>query len=944
MTVSAKTTRFRFWLWLIRFVGLIVPRRLRADWRQEWEAELRTRETLLADWDKLNWRNKLDLLWRSTSAFWDALWLQPKRWEDEMIQDLRFGIKMLCKNPGFSVVVLLTLAFGIAVNTALFTVFNALVLKPLPIKDADSFVIVLGVAQPGQRARRFSFPDYQDYAARNQSFSGLTLMSEVSATLGIEHSQSGEGASEEARDEQAQREEFGQVPCQLVAANYFSVLGAEMALGRGFLPEEESTPNTHPVAVLSHYFWEHSLNRDPQVIGRTIRLAGQPFTIVGVTNQEFVGTEFIRPVCWVPLMMREAFSPTQAGANWTTDRTLTRFNMFGRLKPGVAVAQAQAELSRLTAQLAQEHPHNTLGRPADESRNAAVQLTRAPSFTANDNNGDEGQIFLMLPLSVALVLLIACANVANLMLARAAKRQKEIATRLALGATRWRIVRQLLTESVLIALAGGALGLLLAWWSLSVLYPLLLASLPLPATFRASLALNLSPDYRVFGFALLMALLAGVTAGLAPAWQASRPNLASAIKGEGSVFGEHLSQSRLRNALIITQLAVSLVLLVSAGLLVRNLQKLQTVDTGYETARLFTIEADFGLPGAAQTEAFRQQLEMRLRALPDVQSVSRTSHALLEGGATRTFVTLPGHSDAQNMPRAQIARVSSSHLPTLGVPLLHGRNFTEQEATTGARVAVISAATVRKYWPQFNDLSQALGQHLSIRINFDEAPNPATFPVYQIIGVTRDLRTGVVFSPDGPFIHLPFQPGNLQEGQRGGEYLLVRTRAEASRVMATVYAETAALNPNATLAMRATAENVALQNMPFRLAANLALTLGLIALALAAIGLYGVMSFVVTQRTREIGVRVALGAQPRGILALFIKQGLRLIAIGIFIGLLGGAAIARLLAFMLVDLSPFDPLTFSGVSLCLIVVALLATWLPARRAARVDPMIALRHD
>jgi macrolide transport system ATP-binding/permease protein len=927
MAQSTPTTRFRLWLWLIRAIGVIVPRRLRADWRQEWEAELRHREALLAEWDRLDWRNKLDLLWRSTSAFWDALWLQPKRWEDEMIQDLRFGIKMLCKNPGFSVVVLLTLAFGIGVNTALFTVFNALALKPLPLKDADSFVIVLGVAQPGQRARRFSFPDYQDYAARNQSFSGLTLMSEVSATLGIEHSQS--------RDGQAQREEFGVVNCQLVAANYFSVLGAEMVLGRGFLPEEESTPNTHPVAVLSHYFWERSLNRDPQVIGRTIRLAGQLFTIVGVTNQEFIGTEFIRPVCWLPLMMREAFSPTEAGANWTTDRTLTGFNMFGRLKPGVAVAQAQAELSHLTAQLAQEHPN----KRADEPRNAAVQLTRAPSFTANDNDGDAGQLFLVLPLSVALVLLIACANVANLMLARAAKRQKEIATRLALGATRSRIVRQLLTESVLIALAGGALGLLLAWWSLSVLYPLLLASLPLPATFRASLALNLSPDYRVFGFALLMALLAGVTAGLAPAWQASRPDLTSALKGEGSVFGEHLSQSRLRNALIVTQLAFSLVLLVSAGLLVRNLQKLQTVDTGYETARLFTIEADLGLPRAAQTEALRQQLETRLRALPNVQSVSRTSHAPLEGGAARTFVTLPGHSDAQNMPMAQFARVSSSHLPTLGVPLLHGRNFTEQEAASGARVAVISAATVRKYWPQFNDLSQAIGQSLSIQINFDEAPNPATFPVYQVIGVTRDLRTGLVFSPDGPFIHLPFQPG-----KSGGEYLLVRTRAEASRVIAMTYTETAALNPNATLAMRATAENVALQNMPFRVAANLALTLGLIALALAAIGLYGVMSFVVTQRTREIGVRVALGAQPHGILALFIKQGLRLIAIGIFIGLLGGAAIARLLAFMLVDLSPFDPLTFSGVSLCLIVVALLATWLPARRAARVDPMIALRHD
>ncbi len=548
---------------------------------------------------------------------------------------------------------------------------------------------------------------------------------------------------------------------------------------------------------------------------------------------------------------------------------------------------------------------------------------------------------MILPLSVALVLLIACANVANLMLARAARRQKEIATRLALGATRGRIIRQLLTESLLIALAGGALGLLLAWWALAVLYPLLLAGFPIPATFRASMAINLEPDYRVFGFALLMALLAGLTAGLAPAWQASRPNLTAAIKGEGSVFGEHLSQSRLRNALIVTQLAFSLVLLVSAGLLVRNLQKLQTIDTGFETARLFTAEVDLGTARATQTEALRQQLETRLRTLPDVVSVSRTSHAPLSGQSAGAFVTLPSDSDAQNLPTMTVSclRVSPSHLATLGVPLLHGRNFTEQEAAAGARVAVISAATVRKYWPQFNDLNQALGQSLRIQTDYDEAPNPANVPVYQVIGVTRDLITGLVFRRDGPFLYLPFQAGKA-----GGEYLLVRTRTDASRVMATMYAETAAIDATATLALKTTAEWLALQTFPFRIAANLALVLGLVALLLAAIGLYGVMSFVVAQRTREIGIRVALGAQSRGILTLFIKQGMRLIALGIVIGLLGGAAIARLLALILVDLSPFDPLTFGGVSLCLIAVALLATWLPARRAARVDPMIALRHD
>ncbi|MFN0123282.1 MAG: ABC transporter permease, partial [Blastocatellia bacterium] len=478
-------------LQLIRFVGLIVPVRLRADWRQEWEAELRYREALLAEWDRLNWHSKMNLLWRSTSAFWDALWLLPKRWEDEMIQDLRFGIKMLFKNPGFSAVVLLTLAFGIGVNTTLFTVFNALVLKPLPLKDADSVVEVRGVPEPGQRARRFSFPDYQDYAARSQTLVGLTLMSETSATLGIEHSrqhtQLGAG--------QAEREDFGQVSCQLVAANYFSLLGADLALGRGFLPEEERTPNTHPVAVLSHYFWALAFQSNPQVLGQTIRLAGQPFVIVGVTAKEFIGTTPNRPACWLPLMMREALFQTMpqtaaqpATQSWHTDRNLASFNMVGRMKPGVTVAQVQAELTALTAQLAREYPGTN--RPG-ENRNAAVQLKSAPGFVSQDDEDGAGQIFLILPLSVGLVLLIACANVANLMLARAARRQKEIATRLALGATRWRIVRQLLTESLVIALAGGVLGLSLAWWALSVVYPLLLAEFPIPATFRASMAINL---------------------------------------------------------------------------------------------------------------------------------------------------------------------------------------------------------------------------------------------------------------------------------------------------------------------------------------------------------------------------------------------------------------------------------------------------------------------
>jgi predicted permease len=863
----------------------------------------------------------------------DALLLQPRRLEDEMFQDVRYGVRMLFRQPGVSAVILLTLALGIGVNTALFTVFNALVLKPLPLKDVDSIVEAQKTPEPGQRGRRFSYPDYQDYAARTQTLAGLTLISEMGATLGIEHiGHAQPGAA------QSEREEFGIVNCQLVSANYFSLLGAQMELGRGFLPEEERTPGTHPVAVLSHYFWERSLKSNPQVIGQTIRLAGQPFTIVGVTAREFVGTTPNRPTCWLPLMMRDAlYGATQAQApSWHTDRSAAGFAMWGRMKPGVTAAQAQAEMSALTEQLGREYP--------GENRKATVQLKRAPGFASVDE--EAGQIFLILPLSVVLVLLIACANVANLMLARAAKRQKEIGTRLALGATRLRIIRQLLTESLLIALAGGALGLLLTWWSLKVLYPALLAQFALPGNFLASLAIDLEPDDRVFGFTLLLALLTGVAAGLAPALQASRPNLTQALKGEGSVFGEHLSQSRLRNGLIVAQLACSLALLVSAGLLVRNLQKLQTIDPGYETARLFTVEADLGYARAQQTEDLRQQLAARLRAAPDVQAVSRVSRVPLMGMAPQTAIALAGQTEHGRLPEARYDFVSPNHLETLGVPLLSGRNFTEQEANGGARVVVLSAAAARKLWPQFTSPGQALGQALGIEAGElksiaapDKAATPARFPVYQVIGVARDTISGLIFVRNEPLIYLPLSPGNPH-----GDKLLVRTRAEAQRVMASVRAEVTALNPDATLAMKSTAELLDFQKTPFRIAAKLALGLGLAALLLASIGLYGVMSFVVAQRTREVGIRVALGAEPRSILALFLKQGLRLIGIGILLGLLGGAAIARLLALILVDLSPFDPLTFGGVSLCLMLVALLATYLPARRATKVDPMIALRHD
>jgi predicted permease len=842
-------------------------------------------------------------------------------------QDIRYGVRALRRRPSFAFVTVATLALGIGVNTALFTVFDAFALRPLPLRDPAGLVYVEGRDRAGERRNLFSYQEYLDYREHAGSFEGLAAMNKAAVPLG--DAVPGIGADVPAPD-------ADYAPLQMVSANYFSVLGARLTLGRTFLSEEDRTQGAQPVIVLSHWFWQRHFNSDTRVLGRELKLRGETFTVVGVTERSFVGTSPDAPAGWVPLMTRDRLLP--AGSwnyrRWLTERDADSFVLVGRLKPGVTREQAEAETSLLAGQLAQQYP--------GEGRKTGVTLVSGMTFV----NITEEEMPIIMPLlfAVGFVLLIACANVANLLLARGASRQKEIGVRLALGATRWRLVRQLLTESVLLALAGGAAGWLLASWTLDALWPVVNSSLPLPAGLKESFALDLSPDYRVFGFTLLASLAAGLVAGLAPALESSRPDLTAALKEEGAAVGQRMSRSRLRDALVVGQVAVCLTLLVGAGLLVRSAAKVKTLDTGLETENVLAVAVGLRkAEGERRNEPeVRRQLVERLRALPGVKSVSQVYKQPLAGPAASTSVAPEGAGPAARLT-ANYNFVSPDYFDTLGISVVRGRVFTVQEANAGAPVVVVSEATARRFWPGEDAIGKrigvaaAAGRDESVEATSTKA-GEAPLPPFEVVGVARDTRSGWVWRKDETYLYMPLRPES-----ESGQFVMIKTEGDPHALTPSVRREAEGLG-GLLVSVRAVKDSLEFQAAPFRAMALLAASLGALALLLAAVGLYGVMSFVVSRHTREIGIRVALGAEPRDVVSLFLRQGARLVAVGLVLGIAGGVAVSRLLAAALVDLSPLDPLAFGGVSFFLACVALVACYIPARRATKVDPMVALRYE
>jgi putative ABC transport system permease protein len=799
---------------------------------------------------------------------------------------------MLLKKPVFTAVAVLALALGAGANTAIFSVVNGVLLRPLPYKDPDRLVR-LGEWSRQVPGMSISYPNFKDWRERNRVFDGLAATQFDSYNL--------TGGDEPER-----------LQGRNVSYNFFDVLGVAPALGRPFRADEDRA-GAPRVCMISHGLWQRRFGGDGKIIGKAIALNGESYTVVGVLPQDYrFGTQ------------TDVFAPI--GLNEDSDRMGPRDNHPGiyavaRLKDGVSFDQAQNEMKAIAAQLAEEYPKTNTGN--------GVSLTPLSEYFV----GDVRASLIMLLAAVGFVLLIACANVANLMLARAASRSREIAVRKAMGASRFRIVRQLLTESVMLALAGGVVGLLLALWGVDVLRRASLDLLPTTA--------DIGLDRTVLFFTFGVSLLTGVLFGLAPALQASKPDLSESLKEGGRSGAEGGARNRVRSLLVVSEVALSLVLLVGSGLLVRSFLLLRETDTGFRQENLLTMQLSHrvGKEEGQKAVNFFNAVEEKIRAIPGVEAVAVTDGAPLLG-ASESGVKIKGRPPAEpgKMPMTVSYWTTPGHLGALGIRLLRGR-FIDEHDTLGAQpVAVVDEEFARLYFPG----EDPVGQYL-------EGDPESGMPDFQIVGVVGHVKNYGLDSP-GPVqaelyraraqVPLKFQPLLADRVT-----LLVRTFGEPEAMTAAVRRAVLEVDPNQPVYGVQTMEKVVSDSVASqRLSMMLLLIFAAVAVILAAVGIYGVMSYAVAQRTHEIGVRMALGAQGGDVLRMVVRQGMLLVLAGVGVGLAGAVALTRLMSGLLYGVSATDPLTFAGVPLLLFVIALLACLVPARKATKVDPMEALRYE
>jgi len=810
------------------------------------------------------------------------------------LEDLRYSLRALGKARGFAMAAVVSLGLGIGANTTIFTLLNAVLLRPLPVEEPERLVAVgtLDAHNPGLWP--CSYPNYQDYRDHNQVFSSLLLYSAITLNL------TGLGEPQ-------------LVTGQIVSGNYFTALGVNPVVGRGFLPEEDTSPGAYPVAVIGYGLWTRQFGRDPQVTARTISLNGRAYSIVGVAPPAFQGlNELTAADVWVPMMMYREVYPNAA---WVNQRRFLLFSVVGRLKAGVSREQAEAGMQSLAQDLERQYPQDNQGRrvkltPVSE---AAIGPQIRPVITS------AGAVLMIIS---ALVLLIACANVANLLLARAAGRGKEITVRLALGASRGRLVRQLLTESTLLALAGGAAGLVLARWARDILWSMR------PPMFTYA-GVHLDVDGRVLGYTLAISVLTGMVFGLAPALRATSGDLASDLKERTGQAESFLKGRRARSVLVMCQVALSVVALVGAGLFVRSLGNANRIDPGFDAARLGVVAFNVGDQGynEGRGREFERQALERAVTVPGVVSATLAKDVPFHVSLART-VLLEGQEDT-GAGRGRFTLMSvvwPGYLRTTGIPMLRGRDFSLLDTPSAPRVVIVNEAAAMAYWRGENPIGKR------IRFFGDNAPA-------EVVGVARNANYQAIGERPQALIY-----GSLIQYYFATAVLYVRTEGDPEAVAAAVRHEVQRLDRNLLLQSESVGGIIRESLWAQRLSAGLLGVFGGLALVLAAVGVYGVVWYSVNRRVREIGVRMALGATPADIQTMILREGVRLVGMGVLAGMVIALSGSRAVEGMLFATSPRDAATFVLVPAMLTLVAVLACWLPAVRATRIEPAAALREE
>ena len=823
----------------------------------------------------------------------------------DFMQDLRYGLRMLRKSPAFTAIAVLTLALGIGANTAIFTILNSAALRLLPVPHADQLVTI------GQNIRSangnmhrnvhdddsfVSYSEYRVYAKENRAFSGLLAYSAFTeTTLGGNKPQPIMGT--------------------LTSCNYFNVLEIRPALGRFFADSDCAASGESAVAVLSDSAWRGTFAGNPAIVGTTVMLNRTSFRIIGVAPPGFEGTVAVASSFWAPLTMVKAFRPAD---DFLGDDDLSWLAMIGRLKPGVSKRSAAADLSVIASGM------NSL----QKGRITTVTFGRATLLSMPAMRSILLLIGGLIMAAVGLVLMLACANIANLLLARAAGRRKEIAVRLTLGASRGRLIRQLLTESLLLALIGGAAGSLASFWSVAGIFRFAMAHLPKDP--EIAFALHLSSDFHTWFYAFALSVVTACAFGIAPALRASRVDLTLAMKEDGaqSQTGT-ISAGRLRNLLVGTQVAVCMLLLLASGLLLHGLYRAQTVNPGFQMKNIEAVAFDLSSAGYTpqRAAAFQQQLQARLAALPGVDEIVQATSIPLGNSHDETgFSTLDKSKDYQ----VEYNHVSADFFHVLGIPILQGRTFTDEEERSGARVVILSQSTARRLFPTQNPVGQPV-------IGGD--PVSQKFVQWQVIGVVADAQVANLGDSSKPYVYETDGPAQQQDTK-----VMVHTALASPAIGKQIDSIVGALDPELSLTVGPLSDVLEFWREPARVVSTLSVLLGTVALLLASIGIYGMVSYGVSRRVREIGIRMALGADNRDVMWLVVRQAMLPVLTGALVGMVLCAAVSTIFSAALFGVSPLDPGSFVLMPLFLLAVALLASYIPARRAMRVDPMVALRYE